>query len=174
VGNNLWCTWRVAARPGGAMVYCCVKQVRNCTILQLKKCAVADLTAASAQSGAYIDIYVVPYGRSAGAKVGMSGVTRRAFVAGWTMILGGGALCTLCLALSLLDGAVREVCDDQQSAAIVLCVSQCGTCPPGIGATTNCSRGDICDLEAAFVLVEGCLFHDVPAKDVLEGACMGV
>ena len=115
--------------------------------------------------------------RAAGVEVGVNGVSSLAFVAGWTMILGGGAVCGLCLALSLLEGAVREACDDQQTAAVALCVSQCGACPNGQGAvaaSSNCTDGDICALEAAFVLAEGCLFHFVPAKDVLEHACMGV
>lgn len=122
-----------------------------------------------------VDSPSVKFRRAVGVEVGVNGVTSRAFVAGWTMILGGGAVCALCLALSLLEGAVREVCDDQQVAAVALCVSQCNACPPsaGAGAINNCTNGDICALEAAFVLAEGCLFHDVPAKDVLESACMG-
>ena len=68
---------------------------------------------------------------------------------------------------------MREVCDDQQTAAVALCVLQCGAGPNGEGAvvaSSNCTDGDICALEAAFVLAQGCLFHDAPAKDVLEPA----
>lgn len=112
----------------------------------------------------------------------INGVSCPAFIVGWTMIMGGGSVCGLCLILDFVQ-QVGIVCDEQQTQVVARCVAQCASCLVGVDGQQAAGHGEggtvgggncteFCPLARAFEMAEECLFHGVSAKAVLESACM--